>query len=237
MTALCTRSAWRMPARGHRPGVQSCWPLHACGYAEHAAAGKTRLAQGRRFPHTPAVYHTASRSAHHRAGFLTGPGLQVHVALESQAVPLLHGVTDIMRAGVTSSLHTANSRIADVVTNSQQAVLSPLWPALVDPQTSGAAMHCVTFCCVHGDETASGHASGGGASENALCSASLYAPRVPNQTTHQAPQRLQSVNVVVIELQAAPADHRLCRKNFRLSEASECKLLSQCVPALMHGRA
>jgi len=62
-------------------------------------------------------------------------GVCVH--LDAAAVPLLEGVREVLAAGVRSSLHAQNARVAALLTNTEEALALPLWPALVDPQTAG----------------------------------------------------------------------------------------------------
>ena len=65
-----------------------------------------------------------------------------HVALEIDpgTVPLLPGAAECLAAGALSSLHAENTRVAAVVFDAEAAAALPVWPLLVDPQTSGGLL-------------------------------------------------------------------------------------------------
>ncbi len=82
---------------------------------------------------------------------VTGFGLLGHLAemaeasgvaaeVDAGAAPLLPGAAAAAAAGVRSSLHAENARVAGVVTNAAATLAHALWPLLVDPQTCGGLL-------------------------------------------------------------------------------------------------
>ena len=77
---------------------------------------------------------------------------QVGVELELEAIPILPGAVETMQAGITSSLHPQNLRLAMSIANADQASDLAKYPLLFDPQTAGGllaalpaetASHCI----------------------------------------------------------------------------------------------
>lgn len=62
--------------------------------------------------------------------------LQVSLALEVDVIPMLEGAVECSKAGVSSSLLPYNSRVAAWVEKADLNGKHPLWPLLLDPQTS-----------------------------------------------------------------------------------------------------
>ena len=77
----------------------------------------------------------------HLAEMASASGVRVEV--DGAAVPLLPGSIECSAAGVLSSLHIENAKVAAVVENAEDVVGSALWPLLVDPQTSGGLLGAV----------------------------------------------------------------------------------------------
>ncbi|KAK9794374.1 hypothetical protein WJX73_009966 [Symbiochloris irregularis] len=65
---------------------------------------------------------------------------QVAVRLDGGSVPLLQGARECAEAGVLSSLHPQNARVASAVSNVSAVADHPLWPLLLDPQTAGGLL-------------------------------------------------------------------------------------------------
>jgi len=72
---------------------------------------------------------------------------QTAAVLNLLSIPLLRGVAECVRAGITSSLHAENARCARALANPAIGNSSPLCAApylmLFDPQTSGGLLACV----------------------------------------------------------------------------------------------
>jgi selenide,water dikinase len=64
----------------------------------------------------------------------------VDVEIDLQALPLIDGAMDTVRMGILSSLQPANLRLRRAINNMQEAVSSPLYPLVFDPQTSGGLL-------------------------------------------------------------------------------------------------
>ena len=67
----------------------------------------------------------------------------VDVEIEMQALPLINGAMETVAMGILSSLQPANLRLRRAIRNRQEAVASPLYPLLFDPQTSGGLLASV----------------------------------------------------------------------------------------------
>ncbi|MBK20068.1 MAG: selenide, water dikinase SelD [Rhodospirillaceae bacterium] len=77
---------------------------------------------------------------------------EVDVVLELDAVPLMDGAIDTVKAGIVSSLQPQNVRLRRAVANLEEAGKDPRYPLIFDPQTAGGllasvpadqAEHCV----------------------------------------------------------------------------------------------
>jgi selenide,water dikinase len=109
----------------------------------------------------------------HAATDVTGFGLLGHLVemvrasgvdatLRLGSVPILEGATEMVAAGIFSSLQPQNVRLRRAIRNVEEASASPLFPLLFDPQTAGGLLASVpahqASACV--DElTAAGYAS------------------------------------------------------------------------------
>jgi len=65
------------------------------------------------------------------------------VFLNLDGVPTLPGATDLVKAGIFSSLQPANLRLRHAVVNEAEAVSHPAYPLIYDPQTSGGLVASV----------------------------------------------------------------------------------------------
>jgi selenide,water dikinase len=75
----------------------------------------------------------------HAAEMAAASGAGVEV--DAGAVPLLPGAVECAAGGALSSLHLENARAAGgAVANAGEAAAHPLWPLLLDPQTSGGLL-------------------------------------------------------------------------------------------------
>ena len=67
----------------------------------------------------------------------------VDVDIELAALPLIDGALDTVAMGILSSLQPANLRLRRAIANQEEAVKSPLYPLVFDPQTSGGLLASV----------------------------------------------------------------------------------------------
>ena len=64
----------------------------------------------------------------------------VDVVLDLDAVPLMDGAEDTVRAGIVSSLQPQNVRLRRAVANLEEAGKDPRYPLIFDPQTAGGLL-------------------------------------------------------------------------------------------------
>jgi selenide,water dikinase len=64
----------------------------------------------------------------------------VDVEIDLPALPLIDGALQTVRMGILSSLQPANVRLRRAIANQAEAVNSPLYPLVFDPQTSGGLL-------------------------------------------------------------------------------------------------
>ena len=69
----------------------------------------------------------------------SGVDAEIHL----DALPLLDGAQTCLQAGIVSSLQSANSRLAQTLSNSQAYRTHPRYPVLFDPQTAGGLLASV----------------------------------------------------------------------------------------------
>ena len=85
---------------------------------------------------------------------LTGFGLLGHLVemtrpsgvdaeLNLSALPLLDGAEDCVKAGIVSSLQSANVRLRRALRNQEEMVKNPRYPLIFDPQTAGGLLASV----------------------------------------------------------------------------------------------
>lgn len=67
----------------------------------------------------------------------------VDVEIELQALPLIEGALQTVEMGILSSLQPANVRLRRAIANQTEAISSPLYPLVFDPQTSGGLLASV----------------------------------------------------------------------------------------------
>ena len=68
---------------------------------------------------------------------------EVDVVLELDAVPLMDGALDTVKAGIVSSLQPQNVRLRRAVSNLEEAGKDPRYPLIFDPQTAGGLLASV----------------------------------------------------------------------------------------------
>lgn len=68
---------------------------------------------------------------------------EVDVVLELDAVPMMEGAEDTVRAGIVSSLQPQNVRLRRAVANLEEAGKDPRYPLIFDPQTAGGLLASV----------------------------------------------------------------------------------------------
>ena len=68
---------------------------------------------------------------------------EVDVVLELEAVPLMDGAVETVKAGIVSSLQPQNVRLRRAVANLQEASKDPRYPLIFDPQTAGGLLASV----------------------------------------------------------------------------------------------
>ncbi len=64
----------------------------------------------------------------------------VDVEIELPALPLIDGALQTVAMGILSSLQPANVRLRRAIANQSEAIKSPLYPLVFDPQTSGGLL-------------------------------------------------------------------------------------------------
>lgn len=64
----------------------------------------------------------------------------VDVEIDLQALPLIDGALETVQMGILSSLQPANLRLRRAIRNQQQAIASPAFALMFDPQTSGGLL-------------------------------------------------------------------------------------------------
>lgn len=74
---------------------------------------------------------------------------EVDAELDLDALPLLPGALDTVKAGIVSSLQPANVRLRRAIRNQDQWVKDPRYPLLFDPQTAGGLLASVPQDQVH----------------------------------------------------------------------------------------
>ncbi len=67
----------------------------------------------------------------------------VSAEIELNALPLIDGAADTIRAGILSSLHPDNLRLGRAISNREETSRRELHPILFDPQTSGGLLAAV----------------------------------------------------------------------------------------------
>ena len=77
----------------------------------------------------------------------------VDVEIDLAALPLIDGALETVAMGILSSLQPANLRLRRAIANMAEAITSPLYPLVFDPQTSGGLLASVpannTDACLH----------------------------------------------------------------------------------------
>ena len=77
---------------------------------------------------------------------------EVDVELHLDAVPLLEGAAEMVRAGIVSSLQPQNVRLRRAIANLEEAGKDPRYPLIFDPQTAGGLLAAVpadkAFDCI-----------------------------------------------------------------------------------------
>jgi selenide,water dikinase len=68
---------------------------------------------------------------------------EVDVVLLLDAVPMMDGAEDTVRAGIVSSLQPQNVRLRRAVANLEEAATDPRYPLIFDPQTAGGLLASV----------------------------------------------------------------------------------------------
>jgi selenide,water dikinase len=67
----------------------------------------------------------------------------VAVELDLDAIPVLNGALETLEKGITSSLQAQNLRASEYISNESEVSISPKYPLLFDPQTSGGLLASV----------------------------------------------------------------------------------------------
>ena len=65
---------------------------------------------------------------------------EVDVLIDLDAIPLMDGAEDTVRAGIVSSLQPQNVRLRRAVANLDEAAKDPRYPLIFDPQTAGGLL-------------------------------------------------------------------------------------------------
>ena len=77
----------------------------------------------------------------------------VDVEIDLAALPLIDGALETVAMGILSSLQPANLRLRRAIANMAEAITSPLYPLVFDPQTSGGLLASLpannTDACLH----------------------------------------------------------------------------------------
>ncbi|MCB1664723.1 MAG: selenide, water dikinase SelD [Pseudomonadales bacterium] len=79
----------------------------------------------------------------HLREMLAAPDMPVAVRLSLDALPVLDGALDCFAAGIRSSLHEANARHGDCLSNAGEFRKHPSLPLLFDPQTAGGLLAAI----------------------------------------------------------------------------------------------
>ena len=64
----------------------------------------------------------------------------VDVEIDLAALPLIDGALETVEMGILSSLQAANLRLRRAIANMEEAITSPVYPLVFDPQTSGGLL-------------------------------------------------------------------------------------------------
>jgi selenide,water dikinase len=64
----------------------------------------------------------------------------VDVEIDLASLPLIDGALETVEMGILSSLQPANLRLRRAIANMEEAITSPLYPLVFDPQTSGGLL-------------------------------------------------------------------------------------------------
>ena len=64
----------------------------------------------------------------------------VDVEIDLAALPLIDGALETVEMGILSSLQAANLRLRRAIVNMEEAITSPVYPLVFDPQTSGGLL-------------------------------------------------------------------------------------------------
>ena len=67
----------------------------------------------------------------------------VDVEINMSAIPFIDGALQTVEMGILSSLQPANVRLRRAIVNQAEAVKSPLYPLIFDPQTAGGLLASV----------------------------------------------------------------------------------------------
>ena len=77
----------------------------------------------------------------------------VDVEIDLAALPLIDGALETVAMGILSSLQPANLRLRRAIANMEEAITSPVYPLVFDPQTSGGLLASLpannTDACLH----------------------------------------------------------------------------------------
>jgi selenide,water dikinase len=65
---------------------------------------------------------------------------EVDVELHLDAMPMLEGAEETVRAGIVSSLQPQNVRLRRAIANLEEAAADPRYPLIFDPQTAGGLL-------------------------------------------------------------------------------------------------
>jgi len=68
---------------------------------------------------------------------------EVDVELDLEAVPMMDGAEEMVRAGIVSSLQPQNVRLRRAIANLEEAASDPRYPLIFDPQTAGGLLASV----------------------------------------------------------------------------------------------
>jgi selenide,water dikinase len=68
---------------------------------------------------------------------------EVDVELDLEAVPMMDGAEEMVRAGIVSSLQPQNVRLRRAIANLEEAAADPRYPLIFDPQTAGGLLASV----------------------------------------------------------------------------------------------
>ena len=68
---------------------------------------------------------------------------EVDVELHLDAIPMMEGAEEMVRAGIVSSLQPQNVRLRRAIANLEEAAADPRYPLIFDPQTAGGLLASV----------------------------------------------------------------------------------------------